>query len=34
VRDVADLAITSACIPLLSIGWRAIGLLRFARARP
>ncbi len=34
LRDVTDLAVTSACIPLLSIGWRAVGLLRFARVRP
>lgn len=33
-RDVADLAVTSACIPLLSIWWRSVGLLRFARIRP
>ncbi|RIJ05149.1 glycosyltransferase family 2 protein [Achromobacter sp. K91] len=33
-RDVADLAITSACIPLLSIWWRCVGLLRFGRGRP
>lgn len=33
-RDVADLAVTSACIPLLSIAWRTVGLLRFARVRP
>lgn len=34
VRNVADLAITSACIPLLSIAWRLAGVLRFARVRP
>ncbi|AKP90557.1 glycosyltransferase [Achromobacter ruhlandii] len=33
-RDVADLAVTSACIPVLSIAWRTVGLLRFARVRP
>ncbi|MGN6455010.1 MAG: glycosyltransferase family 2 protein [Achromobacter mucicolens] len=32
LRNVADLAITSACIPLLSIFWRTVGLLRFARS--
>lgn len=31
-RNVIDLAITSACIPLLSIFWRAVGLLRFGRS--
>jgi GT2 family glycosyltransferase len=31
-RDVADLLITSACIPVLSIAWRAIGLIRFPRS--
>ncbi len=34
VRDVMDLALTSVCIPLLSIGWRAVGLLRFASVKP
>ncbi|MGY6271344.1 glycosyltransferase family 2 protein [Achromobacter denitrificans] len=33
-RDVADLAVTSACIPLLSIWWRLVGWIRFGRARP
>ncbi|MGV2862362.1 glycosyltransferase family 2 protein [Achromobacter sp. AGC39] len=32
LRNVVDLAITSACIPLLSIWWRLVGLLRFARS--
>jgi glycosyltransferase involved in cell wall biosynthesis len=31
-RNVIDLAITSACIPLLSIFWRTVGLLRFGRS--
>ncbi|MFJ3464184.1 glycosyltransferase family 2 protein [Achromobacter spanius] len=31
-RNVVDLAITSACIPLLSIFWRTVGLLRFGRS--
>lgn len=31
-RMVADLAVTSACIPLLSIVWRVVGLVRFQRA--
>jgi len=34
LRNVVDLAITSACIPLLSIWWRLVGLLRFARSEP
>jgi len=33
-RDVADLALTSACIPLLSIAWRLVGWIRFGRGRP
>ena len=32
VRNVADLALTSACIPLLSIFWRTVGWLRFGRS--
>jgi len=31
-RNVIDLAITSACIPLLSVFWRTVGLLRFGRS--
>ncbi|MCZ8409049.1 glycosyltransferase [Achromobacter dolens] len=34
LRNVMDLALTSACIPVLSIGWRAVGLLRFASVKP
>lgn len=30
-RNVMDLAITSACIPLLSIAWRGVGLVRYGR---
>ncbi|SSW67130.1 GalNAc(5)-diNAcBac-PP-undecaprenol beta-1,3-glucosyltransferase [Achromobacter veterisilvae] len=33
VCDVADLAVTSACIPLLSIWWRFVGWIRFGRLR-
>lgn len=32
-RDVLDLALTSALIPPLSIGWRLVGLLRFGGGR-
>ena len=32
IRDIADLAITSVCIPLLSIVWRVVGLIRFQRS--
>lgn len=32
-RDVVDLLITSICIPVLSIVWRAIGLIRFQRSQ-
>lgn len=32
LRNVADLLITSICIPLLSIGWRTIGMIRFQRS--
>jgi len=31
LRAVADLMITSICIPLLSIAWRVVGLVRFQR---
>ncbi|MVW73189.1 MULTISPECIES: glycosyltransferase family 2 protein [unclassified Bordetella] len=31
LRDVADLLITSVCIPVLSITWRVVGLIRFQR---
>jgi glycosyltransferase involved in cell wall biosynthesis len=33
LQNMADLAITSACIPLLSILWRLVGMLRFGRSR-
>lgn len=33
LRDVVDLAVTSACIPLLSIWWRTLGWIRFGRVR-
>ena len=31
MRDIADLMITSVCIPWLSILWRLVGLVRFQR---
>ncbi|WP_043683742.1 glycosyltransferase family 2 protein [Castellaniella defragrans] len=34
VRNVADLALTSALIPLLSIFWRLVGAWRFGRVAP
>lgn len=33
VREVIDLAVTSACIPLLSIWWRCVGWVRYAGVR-
>ncbi|OZI43767.1 glycosyl transferase family 2 [Bordetella genomosp. 5] len=33
-RDVLDLLITSACIPVLATFWRIVGMLRFGRVYP